>query len=87
MIEIGIIIALVLAVGRWLKTRDWYPNSSIPAAIVILAVVFNLVNALLFGNLIGDDLLEAGRNGLIQGLGAIGIHSGVKNTMRLKNGE
>lgn len=78
MIEIGIILAIVMAIAGWLKTQDWYPNSAIPVAVVVLAIVFNLANAFLFGN---GDLLDAGKLALIEALAAIGIHSGIKNTI------
>lgn len=78
MIEIGIVIAVVMAIGGWLKTQDWYPNSMIPLAIVFLAVAFNLGNALLFHG----DFLEAGKLAFVESLGAIGIHSGMKNTFQ-----
>lgn len=80
MIEIGIIIALVLAVGGWLKTRIWYPNSYIPAAVILSAIALNLLNAFLFGG----DLLEAGKLAFIEGIAAIGIHSATKNTVEKK---
>lgn len=81
MIEIALIIALCLAIGRWLKTRTWYSNSAIPAAVVLSAIALNLINAYLFGG----DLLEAGKLAFIEGLAAIGIHSGVKNTVQSKD--
>lgn len=81
MIEIGLIVAVVLAIGMWLKSSDWYPNSMIPLAIVVMAVVFNLVNAVLFGG----DLLEAGKMAFVAALAAIGIHSGTKNTFEKRN--
>jgi hypothetical protein len=77
MIEIVIVIALVMAIGGWLKVQGWYPNSAIPAAIVFMAVALNLINAFLFGG----DLLEAGKLAFIEALAAIGIHSGIKNTI------
>jgi len=80
MIEIGLVIAAVMAIGAWLKKQDWYPNQYIPLAIVVLAVAFNLLNALLFHG----DLLEAGRMAFIEICGAIGIHSGIKNTFQSK---
>ncbi|WP_289135621.1 hypothetical protein [uncultured Brevibacillus sp.] len=48
MVEIELVIAIVMAIGGWLKGQDWYPNSFIPLAIVLLAVAFNLGNAFLF---------------------------------------
>jgi hypothetical protein len=80
MIEMVIIIALVMAIGGWLKVQQWYPNSAIPAAIVFMAVALNLINAFLFGG----DLLEAGKLAFIEALAAIGIHSGIKNTFQGK---
>lgn len=80
MIEMVIIIAIVLAVGKWLKTEKKFPNKFIPASIVILAVVLNIVNAWLFGEGI-IDLKEAGKLGFIAGVGAIGLHSGTKNSL------
>jgi UDP-N-acetylmuramyl pentapeptide phosphotransferase/UDP-N-acetylglucosamine-1-phosphate transferase len=85
MIEIVIIIAVVMAVGRWLKTETKLPSKFIPLSIVILAVALNVINAWLFGD--GFDLLEAGKLGFISGLSAIGIHSGTKNTMEKKDGK
>lgn len=81
MIEIGLVVAVVMAIGGWLKTREWYPNNAIPLAIVTLAVAFNLVNALLFGG----DLLESGKLAFIEICAAIGIHSGVKNSFQKRN--
>lgn len=78
MIEIGLVIALVMAIGAGLKTVTWFPNNMIPLTIVVLAVVFNLVNAMLFHG----DYLEAFRLAFIESLGAIGIHSGTKNTLQ-----
>lgn len=80
MIEIGLVIAVVMSIGAWLKSQEWYPNSMIPLAIVILAVAFNLANALLFHG----DLLIAGKLAFIEALAAVGIHSGMKNTFVTK---
>jgi hypothetical protein len=80
MIEMVIIIALVMAIGGWLKMQEWYPNSAIPAAIVFMAITLNLLNAFLFGG----DLLQAGKLAFIEALAAIGIHSGLKNTFQSK---
>ncbi|MED1850366.1 hypothetical protein P4V33_01740 [Brevibacillus borstelensis] len=81
MIEIGLVIAIVMSIGAWLKSWERYPNSMIPLAIVVMAVAFNLGNALLFGG----DLLEAGKLALIESLAAIGIHSGTKNTFEKRD--
>ncbi|PPB10924.1 hypothetical protein [Brevibacillus laterosporus] len=78
MIEIGLVIAVVMASGAWLKTRSWFPNDYIPLAIVVMAVVINLCNAVLFGG----DYLEAGKLAFIEATAAIGIHSGVKNSFK-----
>ncbi|MCM3291813.1 hypothetical protein M3661_16915 [Paenibacillus sp. MER 180] len=78
MIEIGLVIAIAMSVGAWLKTVNWFPNNMIPLAIVTLAVAFNLVNAMLFHG----DYLEAFRLAFIEAVGAIGIHSGTKNTFK-----
>lgn len=78
MIEIGLVIAVVMSIGAWLKTVDWFPNNMIPLAIVVMAVAFNLLNALLFHG----DYLEAFRLAFIEAVGAIGIHSGTKNTLQ-----
>ena len=59
------------------------PNSFIPLAIVVMAVAFNLANAFLFHG----DFLEAGKLAFVEALGAIGIHSGMKNTFRTRDGE
>jgi hypothetical protein len=75
MIEIAIILSVCLAIGKWLKTREWYPNSAIPAGIIVLAIALNLLNAFLFGG----DILEAGRDGFIQAIFATGLHSATKN--------
>ncbi|GEB35323.1 hypothetical protein [Brevibacillus parabrevis] len=83
MIEIGLVIAVVMAIGGWLKGKEWYPNSFIPLAIVVLAVVFNLANALLFHG----DYLEAGKMAFVESLAAIGIHSGMKNTFQTREDE
>lgn len=83
MIEIGLVIAVTMAVGAWLKKQNWYPNQFIPLAIVVLAVAFNLVNALLFSG----DLLEAGKLAFVEIVGAIGIHSGMKNSFEQKGNE
>lgn len=80
MVEIGLVIAVVMAIGGWLKTQEWYPNSFIPLAIVVLAVAFNLGNALLFHG----DFLEAGKLAFVEALGAVGIHSGMKNTFQTR---
>jgi len=77
-IEIGLVIAIAMSVGAWLKTVSWFPNNMIPLAIVTLAVAFNLLNAMLFHG----DYLEAFRLAFIEALGAIGIHSGTKNTFK-----
>jgi len=76
MIEIGLVIAIVMSIGAFLKTVNWFPNNMIPLAIVVMAVAFNLVNAMLFHG----DYLEAFRLAFIEAIGAIGIHSGTKNT-------
>lgn len=78
MIEIGLMVGLVLAIAGWLKTEGWYPNKFIPLAVVVLMVAFNLINAWLFGG----DYLEAGKLAFIEALAAIGIHSGMKNTLQ-----
>ncbi len=78
MIEIGLVVAVVMAIAGWLKSEEWYPNNMIPLAIVLLTVVFNLINAWLFGG----DYLEAGKLAFIEALAAIGIHSGMKNTLQ-----
>ena len=83
MIEIGLVIAVVMAIGGWLKGQDWYPNSFIPLTIVFLAVAFNLTNAFLFHG----DILEAGKLAFIESLGAIGIHSGMKNTFQWRESD
>lgn len=83
MIEIGLVIAIVMAIGGWLKGQDWYPNSFIPLAIIFLAVAINLTNAFLFHG----DFLEAGKLAFVEALGAIGIHSGMKNTFQPRDGE
>ncbi|WPS87021.1 hypothetical protein SMD22_21365 [Brevibacillus halotolerans] len=62
MIEIGLVIAVVIASGAWLKTRSWFPNDYIPLVIVVMAVSYNAINALLFG----EDLLEAGKMRLLR---------------------
>lgn len=78
MIEIGLVVAVVMAIAAWLKSEEWYPNNLIPLAVVLLTVSFNLINALLFGG----DYLEAGKLAFIEALAAIGIHSGVKNSFQ-----
>ncbi|MBG9798463.1 hypothetical protein O0555_24490 [Brevibacillus laterosporus] len=78
MIEIGLVIAVVMASGAWLKTRSWFPNDYIPLVIVVMAVTYNAINALLFGS----DLLEAGKMAFIEATAAIGIHSGTKNSFQ-----
>jgi hypothetical protein len=78
MIEIGLVIGVVMAIGKWLKTQEWYPNSYIPVAVVFLTVGFNIVNAFLFGSV---ELLDAGKLAFIEICGAIGIHSATKNTL------
>ncbi|WP_289142447.1 hypothetical protein [uncultured Brevibacillus sp.] len=83
MIEIGLVIAVVIAIGGWLKGREKFPNSLIPLTIVFLAVAFNLTNAFLFHG----DFLEAGKLAFIESLGAIGIHSGMKNTFQLRESD
>ncbi|WP_103110499.1 hypothetical protein [Brevibacillus reuszeri] len=83
MVEIGLVIAVVMALGGWLKGQEWYPNSLIPVAIVLLAVAFNLGNAFLFHG----DFLEAGKLAFIESLAAIGIHSGAKNTFQSRDGD
>lgn len=77
MIEIGIIIAVTMAIAGWIKKYKVLPTKYIPGAVVVIAVALNLINAWLFGG----DLLEAGRNVFITAIGAIGIHSGVKNSL------
>lgn len=81
MIEIGLMVALVLAIAGWLKSEGWYPNKFIPLAVVVLMVTFNLINAWLFGG----DYLEAGKLAFIEALAAIGIHSGMKNTFQKRS--
>ncbi|MGG3884370.1 hypothetical protein [Brevibacillus panacihumi] len=81
MIEIGVMIALVLAIAGWLKSEVWYPNKFIPLAVVVLMVTFNLINAWLFGG----DYLEAGKIAFIEALAAIGIHSGLKNSFEKRD--
>jgi len=83
MIEIGLVIAVVIAIGGWLKGREKFPNSLIPLTIVFLAVAFNLGNAFLFHG----DFLEAGKLAFIESLGAIGIHSGMKNTFQWRESD
>ena len=78
MIEIGIIIAVTMAIAGWIKNKTTVDNSLIPMIVVVLAVVLNLANVLLFGG----DVLEAGRNAFITAIGAIGIHSGIKNSLQ-----
>lgn len=77
MVEIGLVIAVVMAIGGWLKSQEKFPNSFIPLAIVLMAVAFNMGNAFLFHG----DYLEAGKLAFVEALGAIGIHSGLKNTL------
>lgn len=81
MIEIGLVIAVVIAISAWLKRQTWYPNQFIPLAVVVMAVGFNEINALLFGG----DLLEAGKLAFIEILGSIGIHSGMKNSFESRD--
>ncbi|MDC0761710.1 hypothetical protein POF51_13470 [Brevibacillus sp. AG] len=83
MIEIGLVIAVVMSIGVWLKKQEWYPNSMIPLAIVFMAVAFNLANAFLFHG----DLLMAGKLAFIEALAAVGIHSGMKNSFESKEGQ
>ncbi|MCR8985867.1 hypothetical protein NW801_12545 [Brevibacillus laterosporus] len=83
MIEIGIVIAVVMASGAWLKTRNWFPNDYIPLAIVVMAVAYNAVNALIYGG----DLLEAGKIAFLEATAAIGIHSGTKNSFQKRDVE
>lgn len=81
MVEISLVVAVVMSIAAWLKSQEWYPNSLIPLAVVIMAVVFNLINALLFGG----DLLDAGKLAFVEALAAIGIHSGMKNTFERRD--
>ncbi|MCC8435497.1 hypothetical protein HP567_013170 [Brevibacillus sp. M2.1A] len=83
MIEIGLVVAVVMAIATWLKSEAWYPNKMIPLAIVLMTVAFNLINALLFNG----DFLESGKLAFIEALAAIGIHSGVKNSFPKKGDE
>ncbi|MGG3873152.1 hypothetical protein [Brevibacillus laterosporus] len=83
MIEIGIVIAVVMASGTWLKTRSWFPNDYIPLAIVVMAVAYNAINALIYGG----DLLEAGKIAFLEATAAIGIHSGTKNSFQKRDVE
>ncbi|AUM64329.1 hypothetical protein C0R09_07160 [Brevibacillus laterosporus] len=83
MIEIGIVIAVVMASGAWLKTRSWFPNDYIPLAIVVMAVAYNAINALIYGG----DLLEAGKIAFLEATAAIGIHSGTKNSFQKRDVE
>lgn len=76
MIEIGLVIAIVMSIGAWLKAQHWFPNGWIPFTIVVMSVLLNLINTLLFGG----DMLEAGKMAFIEALAAIGIHSGLKNS-------
>jgi len=81
MIEIGVMIALVLAIAKWLKIEADFPNKYIPLSVVVLMVAFNLINASLFGG----DYLEAGKIAFIEALAAIGIHSGLKNSFEKRD--
>lgn len=81
MIEIGLVIAVVMAIAGWLKKEERFPNRFIPAAIVVMAVAFNLANAYLFGG----DYLEAGKLAFIEICAAIGIHSGLKNSFQKRD--
>ncbi|WP_205590214.1 hypothetical protein [Brevibacillus laterosporus] len=53
-------------------------NDYIPLAIVVMAIAYNAINALLFEG----DLLKAGKIAFIEATAAIGIHSGVKNSFQ-----
>lgn len=81
MIEMGLVIAVVLAIAAWLKSEAGFPNKYIPLSVVVMTVTFNLINAWLFGG----DYLEAGKLAFIEALAAIGVHSGVKNTLQLRD--
>ncbi|PCN45918.1 hypothetical protein SMD22_17900 [Brevibacillus halotolerans] len=83
MIEIGLVIAVVMASGAWLKTRSWFPNDYIPLAIVVMVIAYNAINALLYGG----DLLEAGKIAFLEATAAIGIHSGTKNSFQKRDVE
>jgi hypothetical protein len=83
MIEIGIVIGVVMAIGVWLKKETWFPTKFIPLAIIFLAVLFNVLDAWLFNG----DLREAGKTAFIEALSAIGIHSGTKNMIEGANSD
>ncbi|MFB0828002.1 hypothetical protein ACEU2D_00005, partial [Brevibacillus laterosporus] len=76
-------IAGVMASGAWLKTRSWFPNDYIPLAIVVMAIAYNAINALLYGG----DLLEAGNIAFLEATAAIGIHSGTKKSFQKRDVE
>jgi hypothetical protein len=74
---IAIVITCALFIGACLKKFSWFPNKLIPATIIFLAVVFNVANAWIFNT----DIMDAIRIAIVEGFGAIGIHSGIKNTV------
>lgn len=81
MVQISLVIACALFVGAWLKNQAWFPTKFIPATIVLLAVIFNIVNALLFDG----DILDAIRLAVTEAIAAVGIHSTIKNTVEGAN--
>ena len=73
----------MIEIGLWRQEHGWKhgagpQNDYIPLAIVVMAIAYNAINALLFEG----DLLEAGKKAFIEATASIGIHSGVKNSFQ-----
>lgn len=77
-IEIGAIIAIAMAVTPFLS--DWLhiPKKLRSWVALALIVVLNVVNALLLGD---GDIYQAVILGIEQGVVAVGLYSGGKNTI------
>lgn len=71
--QVGITIAAVNALGAFLKNgADWLPNKYIPTVLLVVGVSAHLA--------VHGPTVQNAVEGMIAVIGAIGVHSALKNT-------
>lgn len=80
MIEMSVMVAVIVAIGQLIKGLDMIQVKYIPLVNLILGILFSMA----FGS--GDLKMDL-FNGLIVGLTASGLYSGVKNISEGMRGE
>ncbi len=79
MLEISLIVALAMSITPFLSDRLNIPRKLRGWATILIVVILNVANSLVFGD---QQIIEAIRIGIEGGAVSVGIYSTGKNTLQ-----